>query len=320
MNLLQLAVLSLGGLAAANAIPSECGPVVTEYVTTTVSMPHPTGAFQCPGNTPDNRQQWCQYDVNTDYYETIPETGVTREYWFVISDYVLALDGVPRTVMAVNGSIPGPQITADWGDWVVVHVLNNLTVSQNGTGLHFHGIRQLNTNQMDGVPSVTQCPIAPGHSYTYKWHATQYGSSWYHAHFSLQAWQGVQGGIVINGPATANYDVDMGSFIISDWLHASPNMLLYQQELAGPYAITTGLINGTNTWNDTDGSNVVGKLYETSVEPGKSYRFRVVNSAIDNHFKFSVDDHTLTVIGADFVAIEPFQTTQLDIAMGEPST
>jgi FtsP/CotA-like multicopper oxidase with cupredoxin domain len=28
--------------------------------------------------------------------------------------------------------------------------------------LHFHGIRQNFTNQMDGVPSITQCPTAPG--------------------------------------------------------------------------------------------------------------------------------------------------------------
>jgi FtsP/CotA-like multicopper oxidase with cupredoxin domain len=41
-----------------------------------------------------------------------------------------------------------------------VHLYNGLTA--NGTGLHFHGIRQNFTNQMDGVPSITQCPTAPG--------------------------------------------------------------------------------------------------------------------------------------------------------------
>lgn len=51
-------------------------------------------------------------------------------------------------------------------------------MENNGSSLHFHGIRQLNTSQMDGVASVTQCPIAPGDSYTYTWKASQYGSSW----------------------------------------------------------------------------------------------------------------------------------------------
>jgi len=63
---------------------------------------------------------------------------------------------------------------------------------------------------MDGVASITQCPTAPGSSTTYTWKATQYGSSWYHSHFAFQAWDGVFGPIVIQGPASANYDVDAG--------------------------------------------------------------------------------------------------------------
>ena len=44
----------------------------------------------------------------------------------------VAPDGVSRSAMAVNGSIPGPTLFADWGDTVVVHVTNSLTSSQNG--------------------------------------------------------------------------------------------------------------------------------------------------------------------------------------------
>jgi FtsP/CotA-like multicopper oxidase with cupredoxin domain len=80
--------------------------------------------------------------------------------------------------MTVNGSIPGPTLIADWGDTVIVHVLNSLTTSGNGTSIHFHGIRQNYTNQNDGVASVTQCPAAPGESLTYTWRATQYGTTW----------------------------------------------------------------------------------------------------------------------------------------------
>lgn len=44
---------------------------------------------------------------------------------------------------------------------------------QNGTSIHWHGIRQWNTMQMDGVNGVTQCPIAPGDSFNYTWRAMQ---------------------------------------------------------------------------------------------------------------------------------------------------
>jgi FtsP/CotA-like multicopper oxidase with cupredoxin domain len=103
----------------------------------------------------------------------------------------------------------------------VIHVSNSL--QNNGTGLHFHGIRQNWTDHMDGVPSITQCPIAPGESFTYRWRATEYGTGWYHSHFYVQAWDGVFGGILINGPASANYDVDLGHVFLNDWYHVSQN-------------------------------------------------------------------------------------------------
>lgn len=50
----------------------------------------------------------------------------------------------------------------------------------------------------DGVPGVTQRPIDPGHTFTYKFQATQYGSYWYHAHFRGQIEDGMYGAIVIH--------------------------------------------------------------------------------------------------------------------------
>jgi FtsP/CotA-like multicopper oxidase with cupredoxin domain len=49
---------------------------------------------------------------------------------------------------------------------VIVSVHNNITGPEDGTSLHWHGLLQKDTPWMDGVPSVTQCPIAPGSSFT----------------------------------------------------------------------------------------------------------------------------------------------------------
>jgi len=48
----------------------------------------------------------------------VPDTGVTREFWFDIQNGTAALDGVERIVLTVNGTFPGPTIIADWGDTV----------------------------------------------------------------------------------------------------------------------------------------------------------------------------------------------------------
>ena len=61
-----------------------------------------------------------------------------------------------------------------------------------------------------------------GESITYTWKAMQYGTTWYHSHFALQAWEGVLGGIVINGPASGNYDEDLGNLFLNDWSTFQP--------------------------------------------------------------------------------------------------
>lgn len=71
------------------------------------------------------------------------------------------------------------------------------------------------------------------------------------------------------------------------------------------------MINGTNVYGDG------GYRYNVSFTSGTSYRMRLVNAAADTHFKFSIDNHTLTVIASDLVPITPYETTVLDIGMGQ---
>lgn len=49
----------------------------------------------------------------------------------------MAPDGYQRESLVFNGSVPGPTIEADWGDEVVIHVVNN--IPDNGTAIHWHG-------------------------------------------------------------------------------------------------------------------------------------------------------------------------------------
>lgn len=48
-------------------------------------------------------------------------------------------------------------------------------IADEGTALHWHGLQQQGTQEMDGVPAVSQCPIAPGSSFTYTFKASLYG-------------------------------------------------------------------------------------------------------------------------------------------------
>ncbi|EFY85484.1 laccase Lcc4 [Metarhizium acridum CQMa 102] len=274
-------------------------------------------AAACTGNSATNRTQWCDYSVATDYSTTVVDTSVTREYWLELTDVSVDPDGFSRSAIAVNGSIPGPTLFADWGDTVVVHVTNSLTTSLNGTSIHFHGIRQNYTNENDGVVSITQCPLAVHQSTTYTWKATQYGTSWYHSHIGLQTWEGVFGGIIINGPASSNYDEDLGMVFLNDWDHQTVDELYSVAQTAGPPTLDNGLINGTNVYGSDGSSSQTGTRFNVSFTSGKSYRLRLLNAAIDTHWKFSIDNHTMTVIASDLVPIQPFTATVLNIGIAQ---
>jgi FtsP/CotA-like multicopper oxidase with cupredoxin domain len=69
-------------------------------------------------NSATDRSCWGAYDLSTNYYDEVPDTGVTVEYWFELVNTTAALDGVERNVLTVNGTFPGPTIIANWGDTV----------------------------------------------------------------------------------------------------------------------------------------------------------------------------------------------------------
>lgn len=115
------------------------------------------------------------------------------------------------------------------------------------------------------------------------------------SHFAVQAWDGIFGGILINGPASANYDEDLGNLFLNDWGHQTTEQLYISAENSGPPTITNGLINGTNVYGD------LGSRFETTFESGTSYLIRLVNGAMDTHWKFSIDSHNFTVMASECI-------------------
>lgn len=91
-----------------------------------------------------------------------PPKPILRTYnWNV--DWVSASpDGTPRPFVGINGQWPCPSIIANAGDTIKINVVNNL--GNETTAIHFHGLFQQGSNNMDGPAMVTQCPIVPGQS------------------------------------------------------------------------------------------------------------------------------------------------------------
>ncbi|KFA54032.1 hypothetical protein S40293_01741 [Stachybotrys chartarum IBT 40293] len=274
-----------------------------------------------------NGSPWATRDSSSNYHTDYPVTGLTRSYDFTISRDFISPDGYERDVLLINGAFPGPLIEANWGDVIQVTVHNNITGPEEGTALHWHGFFQQGTPWEDGVPSVHQCPIAPGQTYTYQFPAHIYGTTWYHGHYSAQYAGGLFGPLVVHGPAQAEYDVDLGPVMLTDWYHAEYYDLV--EEVMSPEGFgvvfsDSNLINGKGTFNcsslgpedDNPCENNAG-ISQFRFRRGQTHRLRLMNTGADAMQQFSIDGHRMTVIANDFVAVEPYETEVVTLGIGQ---
>jgi manganese oxidase len=112
-----------------------------------------------------------------------------------------------------NNSCPGPTIQVTQGDRVRIIVENALPES---TSLHWHGLEV--PIEQDGVPFISQKPIAPGETYTYEFTVHQEGTFFYHAHSAMQEMIGLIGMFIAHPatPYTPHADHDFG-IVLQEW-------------------------------------------------------------------------------------------------------
>ncbi|KAG2743690.1 multicopper oxidase [Suillus brevipes Sb2] len=240
-----------------------------------------------------------------------PKTKLT------IANKVIAPDGFERPATLANGMFPGPLIAAQKGDHFAIEVVNELQDESmfTSTSVHWHGLVQNGTNYADGASFVTQCPIAQNHSFLHTFSAPdQAGTFWYHSHYSVQYCDGLRGPLVIydpQDPMAHMYDVDDASTVItiSDWYHHLATVLRY---VIGNIA-DSSLINGLGRY----AGGPMTPLAVIHVEQGKRYRLRLISTACDPNFQFSIDGHNLTIIEADGELTEPLVVDQIQIFSGQ---
>ncbi|KAI5919516.1 multicopper oxidase-domain-containing protein [Camillea tinctor] len=252
-----------------------------------------------------------------------------RSYDWTITDQEGNPDGIFKPMMMINNQFPGPLMEINEGDVVIVNVKNQ---ASNATAIHWHGIFQNGTNWMDGAAGVTQCPIAPGRSYQYKFNVTgQAGTYFYHGHQGVQALDGLVGPLVVHSRNEADrrpitYSSDR-VILLQDWYYDSASGLM--REVLSPGVEdapipNTALINGVNhaecayhpnrkCHNSNDES-----LPTLNLTQGKSHRLRFLNVGGYAWFQVAVDEHSnLPVIEVDGTPVEPASSNTLTIAPGQ---
>jgi FtsP/CotA-like multicopper oxidase with cupredoxin domain len=217
------------------------------------------------------------------------------------------LAGIPTTVWAFNGSIPGPTIEAQKGDEVIVHFTNGLP---EPTTIHWHGLRV--PNDMDGAGRLLQ-PIRAGGTFEYRFVVLDAGTFWYHPHVrsDVQVEKGLYGAIVVRDPAEPSLDVTTERVLILDDVLVDPTTGLVDESLdmRGMMMGREGnllLVNG----EPSNGAVTVAR--------GERVRVRLVNTANARFFKLGLTGGTLTQIGSDVGLLSsPRAITSLLLVPGE---
>ncbi|KAF8589084.1 multicopper oxidase [Ramaria rubella] len=245
----------------------------------------------------------------------------TRVYNFTVAQVVGAPDGVQREMLVVNGLYPGPTIQANQGDRLVVHVQNNLP---NATSIHWHGlVYQNGTNFYDGTSGITECGIPPGQSLTYNFTFGEfYGSTWWQLHAihrrhhrclvvhptapppsSLPTWDDE---LVVQ---MADWYHDMSGGLLADYL--SPEGIAGTQ--GNEPVPDGGMLNGIGQYGSVD----TFTYSNFTLQRGKTYRIRLVNTGSFASVRFSIDGHPLTLIEADGTYLSPTPVASVILAVAQ---
>ncbi|XP_024970311.1 monocopper oxidase-like protein SKU5 isoform X1 [Cynara cardunculus var. scolymus] len=227
--------------------------------------------------------------------------------------------GVPQQVIAVNGNFPGPTLNVTTNYNVVVNVKNKLDESLLIT---WPGVEMRRASWQDGVLG-TNCPIPAKWNWTYQFQVKdQIGSYYYVPSLSFQRAAGGFGGFIITNRKIISlpFNTPDGDIVITigDWYTRSHKELRASlddgKELGMPDGV---LINGKGPFK-YNSSVPDGIEHETvNVDPGKTYRIRVINVGVSTCLNFRIQSHNLLLAEAEGHYTSQQNYTSLDIHVGQ---
>lgn len=196
--------------------------------------------------------------------------------------------GQPHTsVLAYNQTVPGPVLRLRQGEPFRSVVRNGLT---EGTTVHWHGIRL--PNAMDGVPFLTQNPIAPDGTFTYAFTPPDAGTFWYHPHehTASEMGRGMAGALIVEELEPPAFDRDL-LWVLQDWELESNGSLLpgfdtFMQAAMGGRIGNVVTINGS-------------RHADVSLRAGERIRLRLVNACLARFMALRFAGHRVVVVALD---------------------
>ena len=234
-------------------------------------------------------------------------TTDAREFTLLAAPKRVPLVGAPypdTDVWSYNASVPGPEIRVRQGERLRIVVDNHLSQE---TTIHWHGIRV--PNAMDGVPHLTQEPIAAGDKFIYEFVVPDAGTYWYHPHdhSAEQVGRGLSGALIVEESEPIPVDRDL-VWVLGDWRLARDASIV--DDFGNRMEVMmAGRIGNTVTIN--------GRVPETmSVRAGERLRLRLINAAPARIFGLEFKDYRPLIVALDGQPIEPHEPEDGRVVLG----
>ncbi|CAO1941896.1 unnamed protein product [Urochloa humidicola] len=227
--------------------------------------------------------------------------------WMVTYGDIYPL-GVKQQGILINNQFPGPQIEAVTNDNLIINVFNKLN---EPFLLSWSGLQQRRNSFEDGVAGTT-CPIPPGSNFTYIMQAKdQIGTYYYFPSLAFHKAAGGFGGIRVLSrpqipvpfpPPAADY-----TLLIGDWYKANHTDLRYMLDSGKALGFPDGLlINGRSS-----------NGYTVTVQPGKTYRFRITNVGLATSLNIRFQGHTMKLVEVEGSHTMQSTYSSLDVHLGQ---
>jgi len=231
------------------------------------------------------------------------------------------LFGRTMTMLAFNEQYPGPLIQVDEGSTIIVRFTNRTDFP---TAVHWHGVRL--DNRFDGVPHVTQEPVAPGASFEYRVHFRDAGIYWYHPHHREDVLQdlGLYGNLLVRSrdpnffaPANREEVLMLDDLLVGDAGPVGYGLEAPTHALMGRFGNVL-LVNGEPQWNASVNRGEVVRLFLTNVSStrvfnvsfqGAAARMKVVASDLSRYER----EHWV-----ENITIAPAERYVVDVRFDEP--
>ena len=242
-------------------------------------------------------------------------------YDLFVKDTIVNFSGKEKRAIAVNGQIPM---------------------------LHWHGV--FVPNKEDGVPYLTQMPIAPNTTHVYRFPIIQNGTHWYHSHSGLQEQIGMYGSLILKKRNDDLHyrkgidDIPTVPVILSEWTNYNPkNVHRMLHNASDWFAIKKGSTQSyleaikegyfktklINEWKRMLAMDVSDIYYDkflingnnesqlSQFKKGDQIRLRISNAGASSYFWLSYAGGKITVVANDGNDVEPTEVDRLIIAVSE---